>query len=370
MVKRRILLVVPRLNIGGAESYVLTTAVGLARRGHTVYVASWGGKLVDKLANAGIRHYLVPIRLNSYLASWPLEYIIKKHDIELVHANSAAAGFAALAVCRRLGIPLVYTAHGVFGHTEKERKLFTADKVICVSEFSRRYSLEHGGTEDKLVTIYNGIDLSQFVPATPAQAMAARRQLGLDAADFVIGIVSRIKDLKKKGHGDIINMLHKYKDQQAGNWRLLVVGKGRGLSELKEKVANLGLSKQVCFVGHSTEVQQLMPAIDVLVLPSSFETFGLVLVEAMALAKPAITYAVGGTPEAVQDGVTGFLIPKNDIDKLYEKLNLLYENRDLADKLGQNGLERVKELFDSERMLDRVLTVYENVCRQRKLRQD
>ena len=361
MPRLNILIVVPRLNIGGAESHVLTTAIGLARKGYQVCVASWGGQLVDKLVSVGIKHYLVPIRLSSYLASWVLEYIIKKNNIELVHANSAAAGFAALKVCRRMKLPLVYTAHGVFDHNEKERELINADKIICVSDFLRRRCLAMGISEDKLITIYNGIDLNQFEQGTEQVAIRARQQLGIQKTAFVIGIVSRIKNPQAKGHGDILRMLYKYRNQQAKNWKLVIIGKGRGLSELRKEVNQLGLHGQVCFAGHSTEVHQTMQAIDVLLLPSQFETFGLVLVEAMAMAKPAIAYAVGGTPEAIEDGCTGFLIPKGDIDTMYEKINFLYKNRDLMDRMGYNGMRRVKNMFDSEIMLKRILEVYDGV---------
>jgi glycosyltransferase involved in cell wall biosynthesis len=365
MAKLKILMVVPRLNIGGAESYVVTTALGLARRGYDVSVASWGGQLVDKLASVGIKHYLVPIRLNSYLASWLLEYIIKKNNIELVHANSAAAGFAALKVCQRMKLPLVYTAHGVFDHNEKEKALAKADKIICVSDFLRQRCLANGVPEDKLITIYNGIDLSQFVPVS-GQASRTREQLGIKETDFVIGIVSRIKNLHAKGHGDILQMLYKYKSQQTNNWRLLVVGKGNGLSKLKREVQKLGLCEQVCFAGHSTEVPQLMQGMDLLLLPSKFETFGLVLVEAMAMAKPAIAYAVGGTPEAIEDGSTGFLIPRGDIDAMYDKINMLYHNRELISTIGNNGVHRVRKLFDSEVMVDQLLEIYTEVLAMRR----
>ncbi|SCM83614.1 Glycosyl transferase group 1 [uncultured Sporomusa sp.] len=360
MAKLNILLVVPRLNIGGAESYVLTTALGLTRRGYQVCVASWGGQLVDKLAALGIKHYLVPIRLNSYLSSWLLEYIIKTNNISLVHANSAAAGFAALKVCQRMKVPLVYTAHGVFDHNKSEKVLANADKIICVSEFLRRRCLANGIPDAKLVTIYNGIDLAQFSPV-PGRAFLAKREFGIPDDVFVIGMISRIKNLHTKGHGDILQMLGKYRNEKTKNWRLLIVGKGNGLSQVKHMAGKLGLSEQVYYAGHQTDIPKLMELIDVLLLPSDFETFGLVLAEAMAGGKPAIAYEVGGTPEAIDDKITGFLTPKNDIDAIYSKLDILYDNPSLRQQLGQNGIARVRALFDSETMLKQLLAVYEEV---------
>ncbi|SDD80667.1 glycosyltransferase family 4 protein [Sporomusa acidovorans] len=355
-----ILLVVPRLNIGGAESYVATTAVALARRGYQVTVASWGGQLAARLKDEGIRHYLVPIRLNSYLASWWLYYIIKKHNISLVHANSAAAGAAALKACRRLNIPLVYTAHGVFGYNRQEMELVHVDKIICVSNFVRQRSLAIGIPPERLVTIYNGIDLTKFVPQ-PERTLLVRREYGLQATDFVLGIVSRIKNLKAKGHEDMLQLLAKYSGRQTPNWRLLVVGKGKGEVELKREAKRRGLGDKICFAGHQTDVPQIMQAMDVVVLPSDFETFGLVLAEAMAMGKPVITYAVGGTPEAIEDGVTGYLVPKGDIDVLYERINRLYTDPQLRNRMGQNGITRVRKMFDSEKMMEQIIAVYDEL---------
>lgn len=365
MGKLKVLLVVPRLNIGGAETYVTTTALGLARRGVEVAVASWGGSLVESLAGAGIPHYLVPVRLNSCLASFMLGYIIRKNGIQIIHANSAAAGFAALKAGKRAGLPVVYTAHGVFGHQPKERVLADADKIICVSKFLYQRSLNTGVPADKLITIYNGIDLTKFAHQ-PDKTVMLRRELGFGEKDFVVGMVSRIKNLKTKGHGDVLAMLAKFRHQQAGKWRLLVVGKGNGLRQFKAEARRLGIDNQICIAGYSTEVPQLMQTMDVLLLPSDFETFGLVLVEAMAMGKPVIAYAVGGTPEAVQDKATGFLIPKSDIDAMYEKLNLLYEQPEAAAAMGDKGVSRVKEMFNSEHMIDQLLDVYHGVLATRQ----
>jgi glycosyltransferase involved in cell wall biosynthesis len=356
--KRNILLVVPRLNIGGAESYVYTVALDLMQRGHHVVVASWGGQLAKMLARDGIQHYLVPIRLNGYVVSFMLERIIKKHKIELVHANSAAAGLASLDACQRLGIPLVYTAHGIFGHNDKELKLAQADKIICVSEFLRKASIERGINPDKLVTVYNGINTAKFTPE-PALIPQIRKELGIQDGEFVLGIVSRIKNIHDKGHYDILEMLSKY--PQTANWRLLVVGKGNGISALKSKIKQMGLSKQVLFAGYQTDVPKMMQAVDVVVLPSKFETFGLVLVEAMAMKKPVVAYTVGGTPEAIEDGQTGFLVPKGDIQKLFEKINTIYTNPKLAEILSEQGRKKVKQLFDNENMLLELLEIYDGV---------
>lgn len=360
-----ILLVVPRLNIGGAEVHVATTALGLHRRNYNVTVASWGGHLADMLKAEGIKHYLVPIRLNAYLASLMLTPIIKQNNIQVVHAHAAAAAAAALKSCQKLNIPLLYTAHGSFGHNKQEYELQQADKIICVSEFLRQRSIEKGIKKDNLVVLYNGIDLTKFAPR-PEQAAAIRQQFGIPKQAFVLGIISRIKNLEQKGHGDILRMLHKYQNQQARDWRLLVLGKGNGLSAVKQTAKKLGLFNRIHFAGHQTDISRLLQAMNVVVLPSQFETFGLVLAEAMAAAKPVVAYNVGGVPEVVDDGINGFMTAVGDIDAMYEKIKLLYETPSLAEKIGSQGLSKVQRLFDGEKMLDDLTLLYRQVIADKR----
>lgn len=361
--KLNILLTVPRLNIGGAESYVATVAAGLRERGHNVSVASWGGHLATELSRQGIHHFLVPIRLHRGLAAFMLERIIQRQQIDLVHANSAAAGLAAVKACRKLNLPCVYTAHGVLGHDVREQALGQADTIICVSDFLRRLSIERGFPQDRLITLYNGVNTDKFQP-DQATGKQIREKLGISPNEFVIGIVSRIRNIRDKGHADLLEMLHRYASER--KWRLLIVGKGRGMPELKREVNRLGLTGKVCFAGFWREVQNVMAAMDVVVLPSNFETFGLVLAEANAAGKPVVAYAVGGVPEAVADGETGFLVPKRDLAVLYEKLSQLAEDKGLSQRMGAAGRLRVEKQFNDKSMVDKLLKVYEKVLQQHR----
>lgn len=359
----RILLVVPRLNIGGAESYVVTTAQGLLRRGYHVVVASWGGQWVAQLTATGIAHYLVPIRLNAYLASLFLQRIIIKEQIQLVHANAAAAAEAALQACQREKLPLVYTAHGVFGHTRAELQLAQAERIICVSECLRNLVIEKGVAPEPLRTVYNGIDYQHFAPDAACR-YAVRSKFGFQEDELVLGIVSRIKNIEDKGHADILRMLAAYKQQQ--RWRFLVVGKGRGENALLDLARQLGVEERLVMAGHHTDVSPFIQAMDVMLLPSKFETFGLVLVEAMAAGKPVIGYKIGGIPEAIAHEETGFVIPPGDIEEMYTRLQWLAEEPLRRQTMGLRGVERVKSLFSQEKMLNELEGIYAEAIASKK----
>jgi glycosyltransferase involved in cell wall biosynthesis len=354
----KILLIVPRLNIGGAETYVATTALALQRLGFIVSVASGGGMLADSLREQGIQHFFLPVRYSTTLAVKMLERIINKNRIDIVHANSAAAGFVAVQARHRVKVPVVYTAHGVFGHNAKEMALDQCDKIICVSEFVKQYALKKGFTEQKLVTLYSGIDLDKFKPDLQKRALV-RQSLGIPADVFTLAIVARIKNLRNKGHADILKVLKDFSGAQ--EWHLMVIGKGKGLWNLKYHIWRNKLNKRVHCLGHMVNVQDVLDGVDAMVLPSNFETFGLVLAEAMAMEKPVVTYAVGGTPEVINHGCTGFLVEKHNLGELYSRLCTIADNQPLRIEMGQQGRKRVEDHFNNKNTINNLVAIYKSL---------
>lgn len=171
-----------------------------------------------------------------------------------------------------------------------------------------------------------------------------------------LAIVSRIKNLENKGHGHLLSLLDKYGRKE--NWKLLVIGKGNGLPLLKTKIRAMHLSDKVLCLGHRTDVEHLLNAADLTVLPSRFETFGLVLAEGMAMGKPAIAFSVGGTPEIVKDGETGFLVEKDNEKELYECIKQLDSDRSLLKQFSENGIRWVRSRFTNRRMVDDLEVIY------------
>lgn len=353
--KIKILLVVPRFNIGGAETYVMTLALALKQQGAQVHIASGGGKLAGIAEKCGIRHHFVPIRFSSSLAAEMLKRIVKKYQIELIHANSAAAGIAAVKVKADLHIPVVYTAHGVFGHNAAEMTLEHCDKIICVSDYVKKDAIRRGFSERKLQTIYTGIDLLKFCP-DQAVRRKWRKLLALPEGAFTLAITARIKNLRNKGHEDILRVLKEFAG--AKDWHLLVIGKGKSLWRLKWRIKEQRLGDRVHCLGHRLDAGEILNAVDAVVLPSKFETFGLVIAEGMAMEKAAVAYAVGGTPEVIDDGRTGYLAKSGDVADLYEKLALLARDRALCERLGKQGRHHVADRFSCEWMMKELHEVY------------
>jgi len=354
----KILLVVPRLNIGGAESYVYTLATGLTNRGIDVVVASGGGLLATMLSAKGIKHFYCPVRLNKYIATKRLASIIRHEKITLVHANSTAAAYPTCIACKQTQTPWIMTAHGVFGINEAAKGIKYATQIICVSDFLRQHLITHTGMDSScFTTLYNGVDLTLFDHHITENHFRSQWKLSND--DFVVGLIGRMATLNGKGHYD---MIHAMADQANGKpWKLLVVGKGKLGWRIKLKAFLQRISDRILFVGHQTDIPNVIRACDVIILPSKIETFGLVLAEGMAMGKPAIAYEVGGTPEAIEHNVSGFLVAKGDANKMLSIIEQLNSNQDLLHSIGKNGIQRVQKLFNSTLMVEKTIEVYKTV---------
>ncbi|WP_196594381.1 glycosyltransferase family 4 protein [Pectinatus sottacetonis] len=357
-----ILLLVPRMNIGGAESHVAMLAPLLVLKGYNVIVASGGGKLAETLSRQGIKQVFLPLRLSTYLAARCLKHLIKKYHINLIHAHSAAAGISAMKCKIKYypSLPVIYTAHGIFGNA-KEKLLFKCDRIIAVSRFVREAAIQKGVDPDKIITIYNGIDTKKFSPQSNRSILRKKYAIPQDA--FCPVIISRIKNLHNKGHQHLLDILTHYSD--ARDWHLLIIGTGKGRWQLRWQIWKNNLSAKVHFLGHKQDVENYLAAADIVVLPSYFETFGLVLAEGMAAQLPAVAYDVGGISEIIKDNTTGFLVPYGNIPQLYKKLYTLAADKPHRLKMGINARIDVKNRFSTSVMVKSIISIY-NDCLSNK----
>lgn len=352
---KNILLIVPRLNIGGAETYTALIAEKLYQRGYKVFTASGGGALADKLSQKGISNFWLPIRFSTTLSAFILKHIIKKYNIDLIHANSAAAGITALKVKKYYNnIPIIYTAHGILNNNHKEFILNNCDKIICVSKFLEKDCIQKGFDKNKLITIYTGIDNNKFNHKIDGSAIL--KQLNIPQDAFVLSLVARIKNLTNKGHLDMLNILKNHKDTK--NWHLIIIGKGKSLHKLKSIIKQYHLEHQVHCVGHQIDVTKYVASSKVIVLPSYFETFGLSLAEGMAMGKPGVTYNVGGCPEVVQNNKTGFVVDYKNEEAFYQKLLILSKDKDLYTKMAKNAEIDIKNRLSCDIMMDKLEYIY------------
>lgn len=355
----RILLLVPRMNIGGAETYVYTVAKELHSRGeHEIFVVSGGGKFADKLEELGVKTFFIPVRFNRVLAVFLLKRIVKKYKIDLIHANSGDAGVVAAYLKKDINIPVIYTAHGIFGNIDREYVINTVDRIICVSNFVRNRAISQGFTSEKLLTKYCGVDTERFSPNFKIRA-ELRKEYGIKENTIVLATVSRIKNLGHKGHGALLEMFTQYAIND--DWKLIIVGKGNGLFNLKFRIKQAGLQNKIICLGHRTDVEKVLNMCDIYVSPTGFETFGLAIAEGMSMGKPAVAYEIGGTSEVIKHGISGYLVNYKDVKDMYDRIKYLDFNRDVLEKMSKQSRDWVVDNFTIAKMVDGLEEVYKEV---------
>ena len=369
----RIILISSIKYWGGGEAWMLSTARGLAVRGHRItLICQPGSRLEERARTSGLRPLVLRLRGDfDPLVVARLYRAIRRRRIQVVCANMDKEVRLAGLAAKLAGVPLIRRRGSDMPFPNKLRfRLVNRHlvRLIVVNSRATRDTLLRGNpwlSAQKIRLIYNGIP--QQAPITVGGSQQVVEEFGLHGAFPVLGVVGLLK--RRKGHEILFRALPKVL-AEFPRLVLLVVGEGQLRRDLEELVAHLGIAKSVVFTGFRGDVPRLMSAMDLLVLPSYNEGFGYVLVEAMSLHKPVVASRVSSIPEVVQDGRTGFLTPPGDVGALAEAILKLARNPDLLHHMGMVAGRHVKQMFDLERMLNQVEELFRLVVGERELKGD
>jgi len=225
-----------------------------------------------------------------------------------------------------------------------------------VAEAQRPYLVaELGHPDDKIRVIYNGVDLAQFRTSTDRGVLA---EFGFAENDPVVGIVAVLRP--EKDHVSLLRAARTVVDELT-NARFLIIGEGPTRPQLEALCTELGITPNVHFAGSRDDVARLLPAIDVFVLTSTSECFPISVLEAMACARPAVCTAVGGIPEVINEGETGYLVPPKDPPQLAARLVRLLRDPQTARRMGGAARARVEAEFDLDRSVAAAQEAIEDV---------
>jgi len=366
----RVLLVVPRLNIGGAESHVVQVARGLKAAGWIVEVASGGGALAKELAKEGIEQHWLPVRWGYFFGVWRLRRIVRGKKYDLIHAHSNATGAIVAKVAEGHRIPWVYTAHtGI--RPPRIEEFGKANRILAVSDFARRIVGERGASfweEKRLLTLHNAIDCEYFSPDNRRQEI--RKSWQVDEDTYVVGIVARLLKPDRKGHFDLLRVLAR---PEAAKWRLVIIGKAHwwygGTRKVLSLAKKLGVVDRIIWTGHQVDVRSYVEGCDVVALPSLAESFGLALAEAMAMRKPVVAYGGTGTNEVVGENEGGYLVPTKDIDALAAAL-LRLSWPEARKEIGRAARQRIERLYGLPKFMEKLVEIYQEVIEEGYIRPD
>lgn len=366
----RVVYVITRSDVmGGASVHLLDLAEGVQALGHEVTILVGGNGLVVRRARERgldcrpLRHLLREISpFQDVLGFFELRRRLRELAPDIVHVHSAKAGILGRLAARSMKIPAIYTAHGwpfTEGVSERRRKLYTgierlmakfAQRVITVSDYDRSIALAADvGTPNLLVTIHNGIP--EIEPE-----LKVRRDEG-----EVIRLVMVARFEEPKNHAALLQALSELGGR---NWHLELIGDGPNFASMKSLARELGLVDQVTFMGARDDVPDRLSQSEVLLLVSRWEGLPLTILEAMRAGLPVVASDVGGVNEAVSEGETGFLVPRDDCEALRSKMGMLLQSSDLRARMGRAGRRRYEQEFAFDLMLNRTMAVYETVVRE------
>jgi glycosyltransferase involved in cell wall biosynthesis len=296
--------------------------------------------------------------------------LIRSRGVDLVHTNTAVILSSPIAA-RLCGRPHVWHIREFFTefpalwrlHRRVMRRL--SDTIVAVSEAVAR-QFEEAGTPGQVRVIHDGFPRQEFEGVTEARVSAFRAAFGLNG-DLTAGVVGRIK-LRRKGQEVFIRAIASLAERLPKAKFLLIgspfPGNEEHLTEIERMVSQHGLQDRVIYTGDVADIKAAFAALDVTVLPTTLpEPFGGVVVESMAMGKPVIATALGGSVEQVADGVTGLLVKPDDPAELASAMARLLTDAELRAQMGERAKERFLQRFEFEPFYNKITQVYSELIR-------
>jgi len=302
--------------------------------------------------NVGRIRYLNPFVINRLIT------IIKEKQIALIHTDSSTETFYAGIAARLMRIPLVWHIRVSEEEWILDRVLSPlATRLILVSRaLTQRFPwLENS---PKMVVIYNGIGLEEFDNSPDTSSI--RSEFNIGQGTILLGCIGRIEE--RKGQTDIISAM-----RDIDNAKLILVGGGdaRYIKNIQRLCQEFGIGDRVFFTGYRDDIPSLLRDIDIFVFPSIMgEGFPRAILEAMAAKKPVVATDNAGNPEAVEDGLTGYIVPAGDGSLLAAKLNELVANKGKRTAMGRAGRKRVEGFFPIQRNVEGTQNLYLDILKK------
>jgi len=360
----KVLHIIDSLNIGGAEQamYLLVRHMNPERFHCRVFALREMGPLAEELRSTAM---LANESSGSNLAVQlkDLRRYLQLERPAIVHTHLNYSDFFAGFLARVMGVPIVLSYKASILRTHARRQnvfdLFTRigcrynDAVVVLSHALRSYLIEHRLVPPhKIKTVYYGVDLSE-----PEGAMVTRGDLGLAEGPIVL-LVARLEP--RKDHRTFLQAA-KLLQNRIPHVQFLLVGDGDPIHRRRLEDLAMPLRGAVKFLGWRLDVKRLMQISDLVVLSSRTEGLGLVLLEAMAQRKPVVATRVGGVPEIVVEGETGFLVSSGNPQALASAMGQVLEDPTLLLKLGEAGRCRVEKKFTIQRMAQEIECLYDQL---------
>ena len=343
---------------GGQERRILSESVGMQKRGHRVTVATgencW---IAAEARRLGIAVEICPMRGKAdFKAIRALVDFCRREQVDIIHTHSGIDSWIGGIAAKLARVPAVRTRHLFlplkYNPINFVHYLF--DRFFALGETMRLMLVKDCGFPSKhVVNIPTGIDFSAFVPQYSRQEM--RSALNVEDCAFVVLTVAVIRGVKRH---DVALRAFKILRSQLPDSIYLIAGEGPMRRDMERLSSELGIAGAVRFLGHRTDVADLLQAADVMLLTSRSEAQSQALTQSIGLGLPVVATAVGGVPEVVLHEKTGLLVPPDDPPATAEALLRIANDPAFAKSLGEQGKQHAIQHYSLEAMLDKTEAVY------------
>ncbi len=383
MKKIKVLRIIARLNVGGPAIHVILLTAGLnPERYESVLIsgieAPEEGNMLDLAEAKGVK----PIRLKylgrelhpirDLLTLWKLYRIIKKEKPDIVHTHTAKAGFVGRAAAFLAGVPIVihtfhgHVLHGYFGPLKtgffRLAERFMArfsNLIIAVSEQCRNDLIKYNiSTPEHIRTIPLGLELERFrIPHLDIRK-AIRQEFNIPEHAFVVGMIARMVPIKK--HEDLFRAIPTVLKTHPDTY-FLIVGDGERRDYLDQLSIELEITHRCIFTGFREDQEKVYAALDLVVLTSANEGLPVAIIEALSSGKTVVSTRVGGVPELIEDGKTGYIVEPEKVDSIAEGLLKAVADPEKTRTMGADAQEDTIRKFSVQRLIQDVDLLYQQL---------
>ena len=372
-----------------AQTFIAPVLRYLSRHGYEAAVACSQESAADGPVSSGSRDIegcrvfsvTIPRTIRPFqdlLAIRRLCQVIREFNPDVIHTQTSKAGIVGRLAARLAGVPvIIHTAHAFPFHAYLPWPVKWAyiwierwvagwtDLIMVDTESVRKDGLRERIVQDagRIVTVPMGVDLTRFSPSLGGPG-TLRDALGLRGQALVVGTVARL--VPDKGLECFLRMAAIIRAQRT-DVKFLIVGEGPLRQSLEQMAESIGIGPDVVFAGHRTDIPEMMQAMDLFVLPTRREGFGVVFAEAMAMGKATVGSDIGPIAEVLEDGVTGYLAPADDPKAFAAHALALLSDNAKRCTFGEAGRRRVEQLFSQSRMCELIEGHYRRLLAQKGL---
>lgn len=362
-------------SLTGAPRHLLTLLSGINRYKFVVSVIVPEGDLVKELKKLKVPVFTVPMKGRADLAAISaISRILKKYEPDIVHTHGQRAGVLGRLATSDLKMRRIHTEHTYTSNLKLDNPVLHwthinamrvlamwTNKTIAVSDAVRAYLTSAGISKpEKVVTIHNGIAPLKRKPSAD-EIKRFRANENVRSSEILIGTIGSFN--RQKDTATLVKAFGTVHHKWA-NTKLLLIGKGELKRNLEQLVAKLDLKDSVHFAGTMDDVTVALASLDLFVLPSRSEAFGLTLLEAMQANVPIIASKVGGIPEIIHHGYNGLLVEHDDPKQLSAAMLKLLNDKKLQKKFTSHYPETLKN-FSATKMVQATESVYEELVNKK-----